>query len=143
MIFLGTKSPVYAGIYSFFTLIIIATIFGIIGDKIKHLLISVGVGAIVAWICFVSLPRPLYYYNWISIAEGMTLAACGTILIFSAKKSLYMALAVLWLSLAAFRLTYALELGNPAWKHLNGWLPASACIITFTAIGILQRRKLC
>jgi hypothetical protein len=141
MIFLGTKSPVYAGIYIFFTLLIIASMFGIVADKLKNWMISWAVGVLVAWICFVALPRPLRYYNWISIGEGMTLTTCGCILVYNARKGLYLALGVLWLALAAFRLTYALELNNPSWKHLNSWLPAAACILCFTLIGLTRRRS--
>jgi hypothetical protein len=67
----------------------------------------------------------------------MTLTACGCLMIYHAKNSLYLSLGILWLALPAYRLCYALE---PSWKSLNGWLPAAMCVCCFTFIGYSSRR---
>lgn len=139
---LGTKSIFYAAIYSLCTILIIVTMVGMLNVKSRYgALLSGMMAAIVGWICFVALPRPLHYYNWISIAEGMALSACGTYLIFSTRKALYMALAVLWLALAGWRLCYCLEMTVDSWRAMNLWCPASLCIATFTWIGASQRNS--
>jgi hypothetical protein len=138
---LGTRSPYYAAIYSVFTLLIIGTMMAMVSDKLKRWILSWMFGVLIAWTCYVALPKPLHYYNWISLGEGMALATCGSILIFNARKGVYLALSILWLLLAGFRLCYALEMQNAVWRTLNWYIPSGLCTVTFAAIGFLFRKR--
>lgn len=144
---LGTKSPIYAVLYVVFTLVIIVTMFGILQGKIRGflaVLTSWAMGAFLGLRCFMALQEPIRYYQWITLAEGMTLAACGTFLIWHSPKEksrgIYFWMATLWLALAAYRLCYTIEIGNPYWTNLNRFFPALMCFVVFSIIAWSARR---
>jgi hypothetical protein len=144
----GTHSPVYAAIYSIFTLVIISSMFGVLNGKMRSwnsVLFSFFVGFLVTLVCVASLHSPIPYYKSIFVIEGFFLTACGVFLIFNFQYTrpqwLYFSLGMLWLLLAGFRLCFAMGMGSAFWSKLNWDIPSLLCSVTFLGIAYWAHRQ--
>ncbi len=133
----GETSLAYALAYYVTKVLILAAALNLaVSQSVRRrwsLIVGAIVAAIVAGRAWAGMPHPLHAYSVFSIFEGGLLADAGTILIFSAAylsrkadslmREVALALSLLWLALAWFRMGFTMSVPSETWLKLNEVLP--------------------
>jgi hypothetical protein len=147
----GDTSRIYAAAYSLLTGIILLAVGRIATENLsghqyscRGAVIAGVLAIILVRLAFVGLQAPVRYYEWIHLIEAGALIWAGLCVAGTApycdRWDIAFTLGMLWLVQALFRLGFILHLPSETWVRYNWIVPPAACIIAFTAIGLLEGR---